>query len=76
MSSAAARAGGRCPRRTPGALLVLLVLQQGSWCRADDGNSTSSSLLPAELEGKPLIEQLLARKAALAQHLRSDAWAW
>jgi hypothetical protein len=37
--------------------------------------ATDNSSLPQDLELKPLIEQLLARKAFLREHMRSEEWA-
>jgi hypothetical protein len=50
-------------------LLVLLLAAVSLVARA------AASSLPEGLDDKPLLEQLLARKAHLAEHLRSQAWA-
>jgi len=38
------------------------------------GSAVAAASLPEGLESKPLLEQLLARKAFLAEHMRSEEW--
>lgn len=56
-------------RRRGGLLLCLKVLTLLLL-----GFSTHGATLPEDLDKKPMLEQLLARKAFLAEHMRSDEW--
>lgn len=57
-----------CGGRTPLLLSVLLLSLQ---LHATPATAAS---LPEGIDSKPLIEQLLARKAFLAEHMKSDEW--
>lgn len=36
--------------------------------------AAAAASLPEGLDSKPLLDQLLARKAFLAEHMKSDEW--
>ncbi len=53
--------------------LLLLFAVWTCWGLQQSSTATAASL-PEDLDKKPLIEQLLARKAFLAEHMKSDEW--
>lgn len=68
-SSKARMLTGGVPAAGRGALVCVAVLI------ALLGSSTAAAAsLPEGLDSKPLLEQLLARKAFLSEHMKSEEW--
>lgn len=57
-----------------GRVNVLLLLASLACLGLQQSGTQAAASLPEDLDKKPLIEQLLARKAFLAEHMKSDEW--
>jgi hypothetical protein len=55
-------------------LLVLCVKHASAETTSNTAASTASAVLDPNLEQKPVVQQLMARKQALAQYLKGEAF--